>query len=307
MPQTEIHDIVTPRRVAKATRLPTEFVRRVLSIHKRLIDGLVAMDIVVLTDIGAMGQRGDPLARLLNTMADAEIERLTPIVDEWLAQEFYDQCLGEVIHDALGPDAPGTGLITGHDLFDEIAELVEQRRPASEETLSAVHQVLATFWRLVGRIETDAWWVHDRPSLEVDFETWLEKNLDRLAPLGFPVAALDSPARRQWRTPDGKRADLICIYTQTVDDSRPGDLLVIENKVVPAHYAVIEQIRGYMRAAESTLADPGQRVEGLILATGQTERFRVALDQEQDDLIHYASLADIGYFDDLFGTDLIRR
>lgn len=312
MPRSEIHEVVTPKRVAAATRLPTPLVRAALDSQKRVIDGLVAMDVPVLTPVMTIANRDDPLAKWVDRLSHDDYDRFELHLQSWIDAD-SDTLLGTRLIEVLGPsDLQGRTLVTLWDLTTDVIETTTRLADADHDVADNVIRATNCFWRLAAK-ESDRGtryeWRCSRPSAEVDFETWLVANLDRLERFGYPLELLDQPYGRQWRTPSGTRADLICRYRRPIEDRRIGDLVVIENKVLPAWPEVIAQIHGYIDAVTSELAAPTEVVDGLVIAAGTTRLFLEALDElaTPDPSVDYISVASLGYYDDLFGTQLVAQ
>ncbi len=119
----------------------------------------------------------------------------------------------------------------------------------------------AAFWRLAARESEPFVWRHARASRAAGFETWLVRNLAQLHRCGYPVDLVEGG--RQWRTQEGRIADLVCQYRKGLRDRRKGRPDRHRNKAIPATVECIDQLRNYLDAVQTTLAVKGERVHGL--------------------------------------------
>lgn len=94
--------------------------------------------------------------------------------------------------------------------------------------------------------------------------------------------------RRQLQLWGGaSRADLVC---QRADGS---GWVVIELKRRVANEAVLDQLDRYLDAMRAELAEPGETVEGLIVADGTTNALRARLATRSD--VDYLNLESLGF------------
>jgi hypothetical protein len=124
------------------------------------------------------------------------------------------------------------------------------------------------------------------------FEDWQMDNLDMLPELRPEVV------RRQWRTPDGTIADVLCrIIESEVDGFHPRDLIVIENKAFEATTGAVEQLAGYVDHARRQYETDDVRVHGMLVALSIGDAVETAA---EDAGFITLTWGEIGYLDHLW-------
>jgi RecB family endonuclease NucS len=117
--------------------------------------------------------------------------------------------------------------------------------------------------------------------LEKHLEEYIVQHFDELFPgwkiydeespgLKIPRGARDKPAGVQYKAGRGQFIDILCIDPNE-------ELVVIELKRDRAPDHVVTQTDRYLTWVEQNLAEPGQRVRGLIIAKSPEERLVLAL------------------------------
>lgn len=126
---------------------------------------------------------------------------------------------------------------------------------------------------------------------EAGFESWMVEERPRLLGAEWELV------KRQWRAPDGTRADLICRAITMSDecDVEAGDIIVLENKALEVTSSDIDQVRRYVQhIAQSDLVGDGQGVHAVVAGSGVGYRADLRADDEHVDAVTWAEL---GYSD----------
>jgi hypothetical protein len=105
--------------------------------------------------------------------------------------------------------------------------------------------------------------------LEKDLQNYLARNLEVIEP-GLRLYVDDADAITGIEVEaGGRRIDILAI-------DRDGGLVVLELKVSKGYDRVVGQLLRYVNWVRKELADPGQRVRGIILCRNMTEDLRLA-------------------------------
>ena len=116
--------------------------------------------------------------------------------------------------------------------------------------------------------------------LEQDLQRYLAENLDCIEP-GLRLYDQDGVRGIEFDA-GGRRIDILA-------EDRQGALVVIELKVSKGYDRVVGQLLRYMNWVRKELADPGQRVRGLIVCRAISEDLRLACASIPDvELLEYA-------------------
>lgn len=116
--------------------------------------------------------------------------------------------------------------------------------------------------------------------LEQDLQRYLAENLDCIEP-GLRLYEQDGVRGIEFDA-GGRRIDILA-------EDRQGALVVIELKVSKGYDRVVGQLLRYMNWVHRELADPGQRVRGLIVCRAISEDLRLACASIPDvELLEYA-------------------
>jgi hypothetical protein len=122
---------------------------------------------------------------------------------------------------------------------------------------------------------------HDEPDLEVDatpagstefllerdLQLYLARNLERIEP-GLTLYADEDGTGIEYDA-GGRRIDILA-------KDRAGNLVVLELKVSKGYDRVVGQLLRYVNWVRLNLAEPGQRVRGLIICRSMSEDLRLA-------------------------------
>ena len=131
--------------------------------------------------------------------------------------------------------------------------------------------------------------------LEHKFEIWLSTHLDRIGFVGLELLS------RQWRTPAGGIADLVCLVNSSfTDDISVGDVVVIENKATVVVPSDVDQVLRYMPGAEALATREDAEVHGLVAGpsiAGPTWGYA------HDRAVDTITWGEVGYFDYLWIGD----
>jgi endonuclease len=115
--------------------------------------------------------------------------------------------------------------------------------------------------------------------LEKDLQRYLAENLDCIEP-GLSLYQEDGIGGVEFDA-GGRRIDILAVDLH-------GALVVIELKVSKGYDRVVGQLLRYMNWIRKELADPGQRVRGLIVCRAMSEDLRLACASIQDvELLEY--------------------
>lgn len=270
-------------RIAAETGVDKYTVMDLVRSIRDVVDELVTDDYSLVAPPLVLAYPTDPVYAALSKRAEAAVEPF-----DWAALD--DRELAEWLR--LSPDVVEQHPIaTEGDILSRLLErhgLPVDECPESLQALAVMNAWLDTFtpgreYR-VGRV-----------GLEKDFEQWLVRNFDRLAPLGYPVELWSGEGRRngqQHRLTDGRVPDLVCRYTVSDTVFTKGDWLVIENKATCVDDAAIARIRGYVQQVKAELAEGTEEVFGLLLADGASPGSQARLHAQG---IGYISLSALGY------------
>jgi hypothetical protein len=104
--------------------------------------------------------------------------------------------------------------------------------------------------------------------LEKDLQRYLAENLTCMEP-GLRLYEYDGVRGIEFEAGDGRRIDILAV-------DRNGGLVVLELKVSRGFERVIGQILRYMNWVRKEVAEPGQRVRGMIVCRTISEDLRLA-------------------------------
>ena len=104
--------------------------------------------------------------------------------------------------------------------------------------------------------------------LERDLQNYLAKNLDCIEP-GLKIYESDDIKGFEYEAGGGRRIDILAI-------DAAGDLVVLELKVSKGYDRVVGQLLRYVNWIRLNLAEPGQKVRGMIICRSMTEDLRLA-------------------------------
>jgi hypothetical protein len=104
--------------------------------------------------------------------------------------------------------------------------------------------------------------------LERDLQRYLAENLECIEP-GLRLYDVDGIKGFEFEAGGGRRIDILAT-------DRSGALVVLELKVSKGYDRVVGQLLRYMNWVRQNLADPGQRVRGIIVCRTMSEDLRLA-------------------------------
>jgi hypothetical protein len=240
-------------------------------VHRHAIDSLFTDDHSVEVPPWLLHREGDPVAAELIDVLEADPSALDGLPDH--TPETVGRRLG--VADELVERFPVALFEYAMGLALEVTGVPESS-PAERQM---IRQILA-YWDVVHEVagRRRLRYRVSPAGLERDFEGWLIEHLDVLGDVGYPVVLGSGTVRdrrgQQWRTPIGRRPDLVCRITETKDDVRRGDWLVIENKAYEAGEEAVEQLADYVEAVKEHLAAPGSAQSGCSWPTASPSRAR---------------------------------
>lgn len=128
-------------------------------------------------------------------------------------------------------------------------------------------------------------------------EDWFVAHLDQVAErCRLPRIEL---IRRQYRFANGKRADVVCRVTECDERCGPGMWVVFELKAGPLLPTDVDQVVGYLRAAEDELDVAGAGVLGCVVGDGAAPAVMDRID-ELDEPVMCMDLVSVGFHAHLF-------
>jgi hypothetical protein len=297
-----------PTNLGLAGDLPTEEIARRLRTDAgitdavvqgiyRVVDALNVMGLVVALSAIIVGDTTDPLVEFLANMKPQE-DQIERIVNSEVVNP-----LEELAKELGAPEDMANRALAFAQLTSIITTVASRFAGRPLDFRKDVAPITEGFDELLvsGEI-VDLRWPVVPPSTELALEEWLVAHIDALDPLGYPVDIIERPRLETPFSLDrGKVPDLICRYREDVDDMKAGDLLVVELKVTRAQPATLNLLRTQIGLVSASHG-PGVSVDGLILSAGATTEAHSLLDDATN--IGYLTLVEVGYYDDLFGTDL---
>lgn len=110
--------------------------------------------------------------------------------------------------------------------------------------------------------------------LERDLQRYLAENLGCLEP-GLKLYEMDGIGGLEFEAGGGRRIDILAI-------DRDGAFVVLELKVSKGYDRVVGQLLRYVNWIRQNLAEPGQRVRGIIVCRTMSEDLRLACSSIND-------------------------
>lgn len=110
--------------------------------------------------------------------------------------------------------------------------------------------------------------------LEKDLQRYLAENLDCIEP-GLKLYEDEDLRGIEYEAGGGRRIDILAV-------DRSGAFVVIELKVSRGYDRVVGQLLRYMNWVRRDLADPGQKVRGIIVCRSMSEDLRLACSSIKD-------------------------
>lgn len=260
--------------VTETTGQDRALVERLVDAFRIVIDDLLADNYVVL--IGALFiSFGDSPTRQALRARLASSEEIPDAVSRldhhaiavWLDLDFDVYAERPLANDAL--------------VVKEVLDLLGEQAPDK----NAVWDVLEAW---------DSSFEDSRPykvstvGMEAALERWLVANLDRLTEHGLPV----SLEHRQRVLPSGRRPDLVCRFTDSVQGASCSDWLVIELKATRFYEAAADQVSSYVVEVQEHWARSGEHVYGLLITDGADHS---EVDRLRQRGIAHLSVAALGY------------
>jgi len=110
--------------------------------------------------------------------------------------------------------------------------------------------------------------------LEKDLQRYLAENLECIEP-GLKLYVDEDLQGVEYEAGGGRRIDILAV-------DKNGGFVVIELKVSRGYDRVVGQLLRYMNWVRRDLADPGQRVRGIIVCRSMSEDLRLACSSIKD-------------------------
>lgn len=104
--------------------------------------------------------------------------------------------------------------------------------------------------------------------LERDLQNYLAKNLECVEP-GLKLYEADGVRGLEYEAGNGRRIDILAL-------DHSGALVVLELKVSKGYDRVVGQLLRYVNWIKQNLAEPGQKVRGMIVCRTMTEDLKLA-------------------------------
>ncbi|MBS0218360.1 MAG: DUF91 domain-containing protein [Proteobacteria bacterium] len=104
--------------------------------------------------------------------------------------------------------------------------------------------------------------------LERDLQRYLAENLECIEP-GLKLYEADGIRGLEFEAGNGRRIDILAL-------DRSGDFVVLELKVSKGYDRVVGQLLRYVNWIRQNLAEPGQKVRGMIVCRTMTEDLKLA-------------------------------
>lgn len=124
--------------------------------------------------------------------------------------------------------------------------------------------------------------------LERDLQNYLAENLECIEP-GLRIYEADGIRGLEYEAGNGRRIDILAL-------DRSGAFVVLELKVSKGYDRVVGQLLRYVNWIKQNLAEPGQRVRGMIVCRTMTEDLQLAC----------AGIADLELFEYQLSVTVVR-
>ena len=278
-----VEDVEIIDRIASSTAVDAETVIDLVRSIREVVDELVTDNFSVIAPPLVLAYATDPVYAALREKALGVAE---PV--DWAVLD------DEELAEWLGVDV---ALLEQHPVATE-ADIVFRLLERHSLPLRECPDSLRAFAVMNAWLDTFAsgrGYAIGRAGLERHFEQWLVRNLNRLAPLGYPAQLWAGDGERngrQYRLSDGRVPDLICRCAVSDTVFARGDWLVIEHRATSVDDAAITQICGYVDQVKAELAQGTEKVFGLVLADGASPGRQAGLHAQG---IGYLSLSALGY------------